>query len=147
MILTARSVQQKNYWTVGFTPKLLNVRQTPRLDEGVPKANEVLPNPKNRSRALVVLHNVSSGSPKIKHGVSVLDLSANGTWIDVVSSMTAPDSYLAEAKVLADEIENAEKTTWLEVRRFPHPRCLLICTNSITRQPTFRSSAKPISLL
>ena len=39
-------------------------------------------------------------------------------------------------------LERDFKKAWLEVRRYPHPRCLLTCINSITRQPTFRSSAK-----
>lgn len=73
-----------------------------RLDDGVLYADEVLPNPKNPKRALVVLREVPSGSAKAKNGVTVLEVSANGKGIDVVSSMTGPDKYLKEARALKD---------------------------------------------
>lgn len=71
-----------------------------RLDDGALYADEVLPNPKNPNRALVVLRDVPSGGGKPKNGVTVLEVSANGKGIDVVSSMTGPDNDLKEARDL-----------------------------------------------
>ena len=77
-----------------------------RLEQGVLHADEVLPNPKHPDRALLVLKNTESGSKKAKHGVTVIDVSANGKGIDVVSSMTSPDKYLKDARLLAEERKN-----------------------------------------
>lgn len=80
-----------------------------KLDEGVLYADEVLPNPKNPERALVVLSDGPSLSGKAKSGVTVLEVSANGKGIDVVSSMTAPDKYLKEARQMkAQKVEQAK---------------------------------------
>ncbi len=76
-----------------------------RLDDGTLYADEVLPNPKNPERALIVLRDVPSGSDKIKNAVTVLEVAANGKGIDIVSSMTSPDKYLKEARSLKAQRE------------------------------------------
>lgn len=76
-----------------------------RLDDGALYADEVLPNPKNSDRALVVLRDVSSGSDKLKNAVTVLEVAANGKGIDIVSSMTSPNKYLNEARSLKAQRE------------------------------------------
>lgn len=78
-----------------------------RLDDGTLYADEVLPNPKNPERALVVLRDVPSGSPRQKVGVTVLEVAANGKGIDVVSSMTGPEKYLNAARELKAQKEKA----------------------------------------
>ncbi len=76
-----------------------------RLDDVTLYADEVLPNPKNPERALVVLRDVPSGSEKLKNAVTVLEVAANGKGIDVVSSMTSPNKYLKEARSLKAQRE------------------------------------------
>lgn len=75
-----------------------------RLDDGALYADEVLPNPKNSDRALVVLRDVSSGSDKLKNAVTVLEVAANGKGIDVVTAMTALDGSLNKARELKRKI-------------------------------------------
>lgn len=95
--ISAQSVKHIHDSRPGIAREVLQ-----RLDDGVLYADEVLPNPKNPKRALVVLREVPSGSAKAKNGVTVLEVSANGKGIDVVSSMTGPDKYLKEARALKD---------------------------------------------
>ena len=95
--ISAQSVKHIHDSRPGIAREVLQ-----RLDDGVLYADEVLPNPKNPKRALVVLREVPSGSTKAKNGVTVLEVSANGKGIDVVSSMTGPDKYLKEARALKD---------------------------------------------
>lgn len=95
--ISAQSVKHIHDSRPGIAREVLQ-----RLDDGVLYADEVLPNPKNPKRALVVLREVPSGSTKAKNGVTVLEVSANGKGIDVVSSMTGPDKYLREARALKD---------------------------------------------
>lgn len=72
-----------------------------RLEQGVLSADEVLPNPKNPERALLVLKDIPTSSHKKKHGVTVIEVSANGRGIDIATSMTVPDKYLKEARELS----------------------------------------------
>ena len=78
------------------------------LEAVVSRADEVLPNPKNPNRALLVLKNIENSGKKNKHSVNVLDISANGKGIDVVSSMTSLDNYLKEARLMAEESRNKD---------------------------------------
>ena len=57
---------------------------------------------------MLVLKNIENSGKKDKHGVNVLDISANGRGIDVVSSMTSPDNYLKEARLMAKESRNKD---------------------------------------
>ncbi len=76
-----------------------------RLDEGTLYADEVLPNPKDRTRALVVLKDAAPTSSKNpKHISQVLEVSANGKGIDVVTAMSTRDGALNEARKLKQEI-------------------------------------------
>jgi hypothetical protein len=93
--ISAQSVKHIHDSRPGIAREVLQ-----RLDDGVLYADEVLPNPKNPQRALVVLREVPSGSTKAKNGVTVLEVSASGKGIDVVSSMTGPDKSLKEARAL-----------------------------------------------
>lgn len=74
-----------------------------RIERGVLTADEVLPSPKNPNRALLVLKDIDTVSPKQKHGVTVVEIALNGTGIDVVSSMTSPAKYLKDARALAEK--------------------------------------------
>lgn len=76
-----------------------------RLDDGTLYADEVLPNPKDRSRALVVLKDAGPTGENIpKHLSQVLEVSANGKGIDVVTAMTARDGSLNKARELKRKI-------------------------------------------
>lgn len=76
-----------------------------RLDDGTLYADEVLPNPKDRSRALVVLKDAGPTGENIpKHLSQVLEVSANGNGIDVVTAMTARDGSLNKARELKRKI-------------------------------------------
>lgn len=76
-----------------------------RLDDGTLYADEVLPNPKDRTRALVVLKNAAPTGESIpKHLSNVLEVSANGTGIDVVTAMSARDSSLQAARGLKEKM-------------------------------------------
>lgn len=76
-----------------------------KLDDGVLYADEVLPNPQDRSRALVVLRDAApTSSAKGKHTSSVLEVSANGKGIDVVTVMSSRDGALKKARQLRDEL-------------------------------------------
>ncbi|HCZ14038.1 MAG TPA: hypothetical protein DHV85_05450, partial [Candidatus Accumulibacter sp.] len=64
-----------------------------RFDDGTLYADdEVLPNPKNPDRALIVLREAPSGSNRPKNAVTVIEVAANGKGVHVGSSMTGPDS-------------------------------------------------------
>lgn len=85
-----------------------------QLQRGSLNADEVLPNPKNRDRALIVLHDAAkTTSAKGKHLSHVVEVSANGKGIDVVTVMSARDGALKEARALRDEVtaQKKEKTT------------------------------------
>lgn len=76
-----------------------------RLDDGTLYADEVLPNPKDRARALVVLKDAGPTGESIpKHLSQVLEVSANGKGIDVVTAMTARDGSLNKARELKRKI-------------------------------------------
>ncbi len=76
-----------------------------QLQRGSLNADEVLPNPKNRDRALIVLHDAAqTTSSKGKHLSHVVEVSANGKGIDVVTVMSARDGALKEARALGDEV-------------------------------------------
>lgn len=76
-----------------------------RLDDGTLYADEVLPNPKDRTRALVVLKDAGPTGENIpKHLSQVLEVSANGKGIDVVTAMTARDGSLNKARELKRKI-------------------------------------------
>lgn len=76
-----------------------------RLDDGTLYADEVLPNPKDRTRALVVLKEAGPTGESIpKHLSQVLEVSANGKGIDVVTAMTARDGALNKARELKRQI-------------------------------------------
>lgn len=92
-----------------------------RLDEGTLYADEVLPNPKNPDRALVVLR---GGAPTKdstpKHLSQVLEVSANGKGIDVVTVMSGRDQSLDAARKLKQEImAKREGTTQGEGAAYP----------------------------
>ncbi|MBD1555005.1 hypothetical protein [Pseudomonas typographi] len=75
-----------------------------RLADNVVRPEEVLPNPKNRDRALMVLNGAPTGSDRGKSGVTVLELaSKDGVGLDVVTSMTVrPNApLLREGRELA----------------------------------------------
>lgn len=78
-----------------------------RLERGVLHADEILPNHQNPSRALLVLKDV--GGPAragaAKHQSTVIELSANGKGVDVVTAMTMPDRTLNKARALKAEME------------------------------------------
>ena len=57
---------------------------------------------------MLVLKNIENSGKKNKHSVNVLDISANGKGIDVVSSMTSLDNYLKEARLMAEESRNKD---------------------------------------
>lgn len=80
-----------------------------RLEAGVLRADEVLPNPQDPKRALVVLRDVSGDKPSNKkHQSTVLEVSANGKGIDVVSAMTMPDRTLNKARALKQEMDASD---------------------------------------
>lgn len=78
-----------------------------RLERGVLHADEILPNHQNPSRALLVLKNI--GEPQraggAKHQSTVIELSANGKGVDVVTAMTMPDRTLNKARALKAKME------------------------------------------
>ena len=78
-----------------------------RFDDGTLYADdEVLPNPKHPDRALVVLRDAGPTGERIKkHVSSVIEVSANGKGIDMVTAMTARDGSLKEARKLKQEIQ------------------------------------------
>lgn len=78
-----------------------------RLERGVLTADEVLPNPQRPDRALLVLRDVQPGdrAGSSKHQSTVVELSANGKGVDVVSAMTMPDRTLNKARALKAEVE------------------------------------------
>ncbi len=81
-----------------------------RLENGVLKADEVLPNPNspaNKDRAYLVLKDIGHENDKNKRGATVVEVSANGKGIDVVSSMTGDDRSLKKARNLKKIIETA----------------------------------------
>ena len=74
------------------------------------KADEVLPNPNspaNKDRAYLVLKDIDHENDKNKRGATVVEVSANGKGIDVVSSMTGDDRSLKKARNLKKIIETA----------------------------------------
>lgn len=76
-----------------------------RLDDGTLYADEVLPNPKDMTRAFVVLKDAGPTGESIpKHLSQVLEVSANGKGIDVVTAMTARDGALNKARELKRQI-------------------------------------------
>lgn len=79
-----------------------------RLGEGVLEADEVLPNHQNLDRALIVLKHIEEniGEEKAKHQVTVLEVRANGTGTDVITSMVSPDRSLKKAREMKKEIES-----------------------------------------
>lgn len=79
-----------------------------RLENGVLKADEVLPNPNspaNKDRAYLVLKDIGHESDKNKRGATVVEVSANGKGIDIVSSMTMPERSLKKARELKKKME------------------------------------------
>lgn len=84
-----------------------------KLQRGSLNADEVLPNPKNRNRAFIVLHDAAAtASSKGKHLSHVVEVSANGKGIDVVTVMSARDGALKAARQLRDELSAQKgKTT------------------------------------
>lgn len=103
-----------------------------RLEAGVLRADEVLPNPQEPKRALVVLRNVSDAPTKVRHQNTVLEVAANGKGVDVVSAMTSPDRYLKKARDLAAEM-GASRSEGL---RSPHPHLEAGKADNLTRQQT-----------
>ncbi len=92
-----------------------------RLDEGALYADEVLPNPRNPDRALVVLKGGAPTRDSIpKHLSQVLEVSANGKGIDVVTVMSGRDSSLDAARELKQKImSEREGTTSGEGAAYP----------------------------
>ena len=79
-----------------------------RLENGVLKADEVLPNPNspaNKNRAYLVLKDIGHENDNNKRGATVVEVSANGKGIDIVSSMTMPDRSLKKARELKKKME------------------------------------------
>lgn len=78
-----------------------------RLERGVLTADEVLPNHQNPKRALLVLRDVGGAerAGSAKNQSTVIEISANGKGIDVVSAMTMPDRTLNKARALKAEME------------------------------------------
>lgn len=77
-----------------------------RLEQGVLRADEVLPNPQHPERALLVVKNYDPDNPR-KRGSTVIEVSANGKGIDVVTSMTGEDRSLKKARDLKKQIEGS----------------------------------------
>lgn len=103
-----------------------------RLERGVLSADEVLPNPQNKNRALLVLKDVGGAPTKARHQSTVIELSANGRGVDVVSVMTMPDRTLNKARALREEVEASRS----EGLRSPHPPLNTNETDVLTRQQT-----------
>lgn len=93
-----------------------------RLEDNALYADEVLPNPKNPDRALVVLRD--TGKPN-ERGVTVLEVAADQQGVSVVSSMTAPERSLRKARELKAEMGKARpegQQLSAEAPNSPHPR-------------------------
>lgn len=79
-----------------------------RLGKGILDADEVLPNHQNLDRALIILKHVEEniGEEKPKHQATVLEVRANGTGTDIITSMISPDRTLKKARLLKEEIDS-----------------------------------------
>ncbi len=75
-----------------------------KLEAGVLRADEVLPNPQNRDRALLVVKDIGHKDAN-KRGVTVLEVAANGKGIDIVTSMTGTERSLKKAREFKQELE------------------------------------------
>ena len=80
-----------------------------RLENGTLHPDEVLPNHQNPNRALLVFKNIGHKDAK-KQGSTVIEVSANGKGIDVVSSMTGDARSLKKAR----ELKALKEATRLE---------------------------------
>jgi len=103
-----------------------------RLQRGVLTPDEVLPNHQNPNRAFLVLRDVGEHPKKSPHQSTVIELSANGKGVDVVSAMTMPDRTLNKARALKEEMD----TSRAEGLRSPHPPLEAGKTDNLTRQQT-----------
>lgn len=103
-----------------------------RLQQGVLTPDEVLPNHQNPNRAFLVLRDVGDDPKKSPHQSTVIELSANGKGVDVVSAMTMPDRTLNKARALKEEMD----TSRAEGLRSPHPPLEAGKTDNLTRQQT-----------
>lgn len=76
-----------------------------RLERGVLQADEVLPNQKDPKRVMLVLRDTDAQGSQARHQSTVIELSANGKGVDVVSAMTMPDRTLNKARAYKQELD------------------------------------------
>lgn len=76
-----------------------------RLERGVLQADEVLPNQKDPKRVMLVLRDTDAQGSQARHQSTVIELSANGKGVDVVSAMTMPERTLNKARAYKQELD------------------------------------------
>lgn len=69
------------------------------------QADEVLPNQKDPKRVMLVLRDTDVQGSQARHQNTVIELSANGKGVDVVSAMTMPERTLNKARAYKQELD------------------------------------------